>query len=164
MHRALSRRTIAAVNTRLELLVLNFRALTSAGPDGKPFAHYARRLLRRRVHQVRKRAAWRHDDRPKVIHRARKRFRRARYLAEFLAQSLGTEIRVLAAALRKVERCLGRVHDMDRAADFAEKAASPPKSLWREIRRRRKKAIRRALKQFKAIPWRANEGQANLDT
>ncbi|MGH9594739.1 MAG: CHAD domain-containing protein, partial [Bryobacteraceae bacterium] len=73
---------------------------------------------------------YRHSASPKKRHQLRIALRKARYLAEFFAPVLGADTARLVKRLRRVERVLARVHDMDMAAQhLAREGPLPPQAL-----------------------------------
>ena len=68
---------------------------------------------------------------PKKLHQLRITLRKARYLAEFFAPVLETRFQqrqTLRSKLHRVERVLGRIHDVDMAMEHltAYEGAAPP--------------------------------------
>jgi CHAD domain-containing protein len=126
-------------------------SLAATFQAGLRLDHFAARQLRDLLRRLR--ANWRRDRSPGVVHAVRKRFRRVRYLAEFFAPILGSEIHALSGELHEVEQRLGRAHDMDRATTFLVQCPTPIKPLAREIRRRRKKSLMRARAALKRVHW-----------
>ena len=77
-----------------------------------------------------KRRRLRHSTSPKKLHEMRIALRKARYLSEFFAPVLGANTAKLARRLRKVERVLGRIHDIDMGIVHLSHEGPPPPRLF----------------------------------
>jgi CHAD domain-containing protein len=72
----------------------------------------------------------RHSASPKKLHELRIALRKARYLAGFFAPVLGPDTARLVKRLRRVERVLARIHDVDMAGQhLAHEGPLPPRAL-----------------------------------
>jgi CHAD domain-containing protein len=72
----------------------------------------------------------RHSTSAKKLHRLRIALRKARYLGEFFGPVLGVNATELTKRLRQVEHVLGRIHDLDMAAEhLAHEGPTPPRAL-----------------------------------
>jgi len=86
--------------------------------------------LGKALRRVEKRGRLRHSTSSKKLHQLRITLRKARYLAEYFAPVLGSHTAKLAKRLRKVERVLGRVHDVDVALQQLKRGGPvPPRAI-----------------------------------
>jgi len=97
-----------------------------------------RRRLRRKYADMKLR-----DMSPDALHNLRCRCRRLRYWAEFAALVPNSGTRLLAMNLAVVTGSLGRIHDTDtNLAQCRRPGVMTPASLARDMKRRRRKAMR----------------------
>ena len=86
----------------------------------------------------------RHSASPKKLHQLRITLRKARYLAEFFASVLGANTAKLVKRMRRVERVLGRIHDVDMGLQhLARKGPPPPPALAAYLQQQREQSLGR---------------------
>lgn len=114
-----SEECLAAVRLMSRLLRVDLPALERSDEDGVPFKAYVRRRFKRQVKRIRA------EDVPEQaagLHELRKRCRRARYVAEFVAPVCGPNTARLAKRLKAVATSLGEWRDLTLHAAALENA------------------------------------------
>jgi len=90
---------------------------------------------------------FRHSTSPKKLHELRIALRKARYLAGFFVPVLGPDATRLVKRLRRVERVLARIHDVDMAMQhLAHEGPLPPRALAIYLRQQREQNLARVDK------------------
>ena len=96
------------------------------------------KALRRAIKQGR----FRHSASPKKLHQLRIALRKARYLAEFFGPVLGADTARLVKRLRRVERVVARIHDVDMGMQhLAHEGPLPPRALAIYLRQQREQNL-----------------------
>lgn len=96
----------------------------------------AERRWKKFLKRVRKRAKLRHSSSDEKLHELRVTMRRARYVGEFFAELLTKKEQRRARRLRRVEKLLGRVHDIQMALEHhLPGGPTAPRALTRLLRR-----------------------------
>lgn len=114
-----------------------------AGTSGRSFGAYARRQVRRAFKAMVREQALAASNRAEALHELRIAIRKARLLADLLLPVLGPGAGFLILRLRRVERRLGRIHDLDVALDRAKALGRRcPAALGSVLRKRRRKQVR----------------------
>jgi len=86
----------------------------------------------------------RHSRSPKKLHQLRIALRKPRYLAEFFAPVLGANTAKLAKRLHRIERVLGRIHDVDIGMEqLAQKGPPSPRALVAYLHQQRGQNLRK---------------------
>jgi CHAD domain-containing protein len=98
----------------------------------------AAKQLDKAMRRVLKDEHLRHSRSPRKLHRLRISFRKARYLAEFFGPVLGPDTVRLAKRLHRVERVLGKIHDIDLGMEhLTREGPLPPRSIAVYLQRQR---------------------------
>lgn len=117
--------------TRTELPALMLESTPKPGALEK----LARRRWEKFLRRVRKRAKLRHSSSDEKLHELRVTMRRARYVGEFFADLLPRKEQRRARRLRRVEKLLGRVHDIQMALEHhLPGGPTVPRALTRLLR------------------------------
>ena len=130
--------------------------LKHAGHAGTfPFPIQAARLLEERLSDISRAALRARDGSPEALHRLRITVKRHRYLLEILSEAgcAGAE-RALGEA-KKLQECLGNLHDLDL---LRERAAGAPEAVQALLNRYRRETLGKARELFHRHPpenWRA---------
>jgi CHAD domain-containing protein len=115
---------------------------------------FAGQKLRKQVKTARKLKGLRKHDDPSSLHRLRIALRKARYLGEFFAPTLGKPTEKLTRRLKQMEQALGRIHDIDVALDHLHRDGPPPPrvlmSSLKSERLKHRHDIDRAWRRLKA--------------
>jgi len=99
------------------------------------------------LNRVWKRARLHHSTSPKKLHQLRITLRKARYQAEFFAPALGINTARLAKQLHRVERVLGRIHDVDMAMEhLAHEGPRSPRPLVAYLEQQRAHRLKKLRK------------------
>ena len=126
------------------------RILARVAEPGEDAAAFAARTLRRALRRLARQTV--DIVRPDDWHALRRRVRRTRYLAEFLAPHLAPSGARIEEELHRASDALGTVHDMDvAAACLARERPAAPGWVGRRVRRARARAVRRFRKCWKRI-------------
>jgi CHAD domain-containing protein len=96
---------------------------------------FAARALRKALNRVREKHALCHKFKPDEAHALRIAIRKARYLADYFTDPLGSPIEELASRLKRMQTLLGRIHDGDVWSELLKMQDQiPAGSLIRQIR------------------------------
>jgi CHAD domain-containing protein len=112
------------------------RLIKTAPSDN--LARFAQRAMGNQLRRALKLAKLRHSDLSAEVHRIRKTLRKARYLGEFFAPTLGPPFDKLTRRIDAAEKALGKIHDTDVGLALAlRKGSRPPRLLLRRLAQRR---------------------------
>ena len=104
------------------------------------------KALRRALKQGR----FRHSASPKKLHQLRITLRKARYLAEFFAPVLGADTARLVRRLRRVERVVALIHDLDMGMQhLAHEGPLPPRALAIYLQQQREQNLEKLDKMWR---------------
>jgi CHAD domain-containing protein len=130
------------------------RLIKTAPPGSLPklAATQFGKALRRALKQGR----LRHSASPKKLHQLRIILRKARYLAEFFAPVLGADTAKLVKRMRRVERMVARIHDLDMGMQhLAHEGPLPPRALAIYLQQQREQnlgKLDKVWRRFAATP------------
>lgn len=108
----------------------------------RPFGPLIRRCVKAAWKAVMAKSKWAESRRPDTLHRFRIRLRKLRLLAALTQPSLAKDAPFMIAAVRDLERNLGRIHDLDEALIRADRSGAPD-GLIPALAKRRRREMRR---------------------
>jgi CHAD domain-containing protein/HD superfamily phosphodiesterase len=117
---------------------------------GGSLPRLARNQLDKAMRRVARDKHLRHSRSARKLHRLRISFRKARYLAEFFGPVLGAGTVRLAKRLHRVERVLGRIHDIDLGMEhLTQEDPLPPHAIAVYLQRQRERNLKELDKQWR---------------
>jgi CHAD domain-containing protein len=133
------------------LLRVELPRLIKTEPPGR-LPKFAAIQLDRALNRIQKRRRLHHSTSSKKLHQLRITLRKARYLADFFAPVLGINTARLAKQLRRVQRVLGRIHDVDMAMDhLAHEGPRPPRALLAYLEQQRAQGLKKLHKVWRRL-------------
>jgi CHAD domain-containing protein len=152
VRRCLRGRHFASQQLKIRLLLrVELSRLIKTEPPAR-LSKFAVTQLDKALTRVWKRARLHRSISPKKLHHLRITLRKARYQAEFFAPVLGINTARLAKQLHRVERVLGRIHDVDMAMEhLAHEGPRPPRLLVVYLEQQRAQGLKKLDKVWRRL-------------